>query len=106
VGQKKVHGVAAVICFACGSVAWGKKKRRGGLRARPHEGRRRERKGALSWRSAARSGLQRAPGHRARVAPLVHEHGRAAAVGDAVTQVNVADERDRGEAGPGVSGGV
>jgi hypothetical protein len=41
-----------------------------------------------------------APGHRAQVAPLVHEQGRAAAVGDAVTQANMADERDRGEAGP------
>jgi hypothetical protein len=41
-----------------------------------------------------------APSQRARVAPLVHEQGRAAAVGDAVTQVNMADERDRGKAGP------
>jgi hypothetical protein len=37
---------------------------------------------------------------------LVREQGRAAAIGDAVTQANMADERDTGEAGPGVSGGV
>jgi hypothetical protein len=36
----------------------------------------------------------------------VHEQGRAAAVGNVVTQANMADERDRGEAGPGVSSGV
>jgi hypothetical protein len=47
-----------------------------------------------------------APGHRAREALLVREQGRAAAVGDAVTQANMADERDRGEEGPGVRGGV
>jgi hypothetical protein len=44
--------------------------------------------------------------HRVRVAPLVREQGRAAAVGDAVTPANMADERDRGEAGPGVRSGV
>jgi hypothetical protein len=36
----------------------------------------------------------------------VREQGRAAAIGDVVTQANMADERDRGEAGPGVSSGV
>jgi hypothetical protein len=36
----------------------------------------------------------------------VREQGRAAAVGDAVTQANMGDERDQGEAGPGVSSGV
>jgi hypothetical protein len=46
-----------------------------------------------------------APGHRAQVAPLVHEQGRAAAVRDAVTQANMLDERDRGEADR-VNGGV
>jgi hypothetical protein len=30
----------------------------------------------------------------------VHEQGRTVAVGDAVTKANMADERDRGEAGP------
>jgi hypothetical protein len=41
-----------------------------------------------------------APSHRAQVAPLVQEQGRAAAIRDAVTQANMLDERDRGEAGP------
>jgi hypothetical protein len=35
-GQKKGHGVAAGICFECGSVAWGKKKRRRGACGRVH----------------------------------------------------------------------
>jgi hypothetical protein len=38
--------------------------------------------------------------------PLSCEQGRATALGDVVMRVNVAHERDRGEAGPGVSSGV
>jgi hypothetical protein len=51
----------------------------------------------LAWRSAA------APGRRARAVPLPREQGRVA---DAATRANVADEWDRGEAGPGGSGRV
>jgi hypothetical protein len=47
-----------------------------------------------------------APGHRERVAPLSREQGRALALGDAVTRANVANEQERGEAGPGLNGGV
>jgi hypothetical protein len=45
-------------------------------------------------------------GRMACAAPLLGEQGRAAAVGDVATWVNVANERDRGEVGPDVSGGV
>jgi hypothetical protein len=38
------------------------------------------------------------------MAQLPREQGRAATVGDVATRVNVADELDRGEAGPGGSG--
>jgi hypothetical protein len=55
--------------------------------------------GSVGWPAAA-------PGHRARVALLSREQGRAVALGEAVTRANVANERDRGEAGLGVNGGV
>jgi hypothetical protein len=45
-----------------------------------------------------------APDHRARAAPLPHEQGRVAGVGDAGDGVSVTDGRDRGEAGTGVRG--
>jgi hypothetical protein len=83
-----------------------KEEEKGGLRVRPHGGRMRERKGALAWRSIEWGQPAAAPGHRARVAPLPHEQGRAAALGEVVTRANVANERDRGEAGPGVNGGL
>jgi hypothetical protein len=98
--------VAAGICFECDSVVWGKKKRRRGACERVHmKGEGGSERGPYHG-GRQRKVARRGPGHRARVAPLVCEHGRAAAVGDAVTQANMADERDRGEAGPGVSGGV
>jgi hypothetical protein len=55
--------------------------------------------GSMGWSAAT-------PSHRARVALLSHEQGRAVALGKAVTQANVANEQDRGEAGPGVNGGM
>jgi hypothetical protein len=107
-GQKKGHGVAVVICFECGSMARGKKKiRRGGGPAGTSTWREKEGvKGGPIMAVGSAGRLAAAPSHRGRVAPLLRKQGRAAIIGDAVTQANVADKRYRGEAGPGVSSGV
>jgi hypothetical protein len=65
-----------------------RKKGVGLVWARPRGGGRRMREGA--WRSVA------APDHRAWVAPLLREQGRAAAMGDAEMRASVADEQDQG----------
>jgi hypothetical protein len=92
---EKGHGVADDICFECGSVAWGKKKRRRGAYGCVHVegGGGSERVPSMAVGSVGRPAATL--GHRAHVALLSREQGRA-----------VANEQDRGEAGPGVNSGM
>jgi hypothetical protein len=79
---EKGHGVADDICFECGSVAWGKKKRRRGAYGCVHvegEGGS-ERVPSMAVGSVGQPAVT--PGHRAHVALLSHEQGRAVAMGE------------------------
>jgi hypothetical protein len=104
--QKK--GMGWRPTFVLNAAQWHGAKRRG-EGGPPGASTWREKEGAEGGPSMAVDSVGRpaaAPGHRARVAPLPHEQGRAVALGEVVMRANVANERDRGEAGPGVNGGV
>jgi hypothetical protein len=77
----------------------------GGRRGRVHVEEEKKEMGAYCG-SRQRGAAGNAPNQRAWAAPLPREQSWATSVDDEATRVNRADERDRGDTGPGVSGGV